>query len=300
MRSALAEDFSRLPDVEVVTLQDDRLPSYQLEECVVQGIANSDEERDAVRRNSAECDWTVLIAPELDGRLQDRCRWVDAAGGRLLSPGADVVRLASDKHCTALFLADAGIPTPYGVLQPAREGLPADFPYPAVLKRNDGAGSQGLQFVQRPEDTWENGLGRCMMRIERWHPGMAASAALLCGPGRAMPLPACGQHLSKDGRMRYLGGWTPLSEPFSERVRQLASRVGQRLPPTIGYLGIDVILGDDGPSSDLVVEVNPRLTTSYLGLRRLARTNLAEAMLQAASGREVELSFESHCVEFSA
>lgn len=300
MRSALAEDFARLPRVEVLTLHDERLPTCQVPGCIAHSVANSDEEQDAVRSYSAECDWTILIAPEFDGLLHDRCRWVETAGGRLLSPGTEVVRLASDKHRTAAFLAGAGIPTPYGVLRPAGADLPGDFPYPAVLKRNDGAGSQGMRLVQRPEDTLENGPDRGMMRLERWYPGIAVSIALLCGPGGAMPLLPCGQHLSKDGRLQYLGGWVPLAEPLSERVLQLAKRVGERLPAATGYLGIDVILGDNGPSSDLVVEINPRLTTSYLGLRRLARTNLAEAMLQAASGREVELSFDSHCVEFSA
>ena len=32
-------------------------------------------------------------------------------------------------------------------------------------------------------------------------------------------------------------------------------------------------------SGDRVIEINPRLTTSYVGLRALARFNLAEALL---------------------
>ncbi|MFL5341148.1 MAG: hypothetical protein ACJ8F7_13455, partial [Gemmataceae bacterium] len=35
-----------------------------------------------------------------------------------------------------------------------------------------------------------------------------------------------------------------------------------------------------------VIEINPRLTTSYIGLRELAETNLAEVMLRLAEGRE--------------
>ena len=38
------------------------------------------------------------------------------------------------------------------------------------------------------------------------------------------------------------------------------------------------MLGDDpAGADDVVIEINPRLTTSYLGLRRLARDNLADA-----------------------
>jgi predicted ATP-grasp superfamily ATP-dependent carboligase len=35
---------------------------------------------------------------------------------------------------------------------------------------------------------------------------------------------------------------------------------------------------------DWVIEINPRLTTSYVGLRHLARFNLAEALLAVTLG----------------
>ena len=62
------------------------------------------------------------------------------------------------------------------------------------------------------------------------------------------------------------------------------------MPATQGYVGIDLVLGsaEDG-SADVVVEINPRLTTSYVGLRQLLKTNLAAAMIEAAAGRPVEL-----------
>jgi predicted ATP-grasp superfamily ATP-dependent carboligase len=47
-----------------------------------------------------------------------------------------------------------------------------------------------------------------------------------------------------------------------------------------GYVGVDLILGkgEDG-ALDQVIEINPRVTTSYVGLRALAKTNLAKAMM---------------------
>jgi predicted ATP-grasp superfamily ATP-dependent carboligase len=57
------------------------------------------------------------------------------------------------------------------------------------------------------------------------------------------------------------------------------------VPGLLGYVGVDVTLGDtkDG-SRDFAIEINPRLTTSYVGLRAISRTNLAEAMLQVVQG----------------
>jgi predicted ATP-grasp superfamily ATP-dependent carboligase len=69
----------------------------------------------------------------------------------------------------------------------------------------------------------------------------------------------------------------------------------------LGYIGIDMVLGQraDG-ASDAVIEMNPRLTTSYIGLRALARSNLAGAILAAAQGKQPVLSFAGEGVEFTA
>jgi hypothetical protein len=64
---------------------------------------------------------------------------------------------------------------------------------------------------------------------------------------------------------------------------------------------VDLVLGDDPAGrEDVVIEVNPRLTTSYVGLRAAARTNLAGAMLAVAQGNLVELPFSPARVEFTA
>ncbi len=61
------------------------------------------------------------------------------------------------------------------------------------------------------------------------------------------------------------------------------------------------MLGDD-PSgdADVVVEVNPRLTTSYVGLRALTQGNLAGSMLAVATGHEVELCWKLGPIQFEA
>jgi predicted ATP-grasp superfamily ATP-dependent carboligase len=66
-------------------------------------------------------------------------------------------------------------------------------------------------------------------------------------------------------------------------------------------MGIDLVFGlaVDG-SEDVVIEVNPRLTTSYLGLRKIANGNLAAAMVRTAKGQAADLSFSSVPVQFSA
>ena len=51
-------------------------------------------------------------------------------------------------------------------------------------------------------------------------------------------------------------------------------------------------------SADFVIEVNPRLTTSYVGLRAVAKTNLAEVMLRVAAGDASPVEFSGRRLEF--
>jgi predicted ATP-grasp superfamily ATP-dependent carboligase len=87
---------------------------------------------------------------------------------------------------------------------------------------------------------------------------------------------------------------------LSERATRLARQALAALPPAHGYVGVDLVLGaaSDG-AGDAVIEVNPRLTTSYVGLRAAVRQNLARAMLQAVTGGDLDIT-KADGVEFSA
>lgn len=304
MLTAICEDFSRVPNLRVHTIQE--YPKL----IVPRRIAANHLVRDTVefwdhfRLLASNCDWTLLIAPEFDGILLSLALEVAAVGGRLLGPDAAVIELATDKQALTERLLACGVAAPIGRRIRPGESLPADFPYPAVLKPNDGAGSIGVRRVSGPLDRIEftslELRGR-PLRLEAFQPGLAASVAVLCGPRQRCVLPACYQRLSDDGRFEYLGGRVPIEPPLARRAELLAAAAVECLPQPRGYLGVDLVLGDaaDG-SGDVVIEVNPRLTTSYVGLRRLVEKNLAAAMLDLAAGRNVDLSFRRVTVEFDA
>jgi predicted ATP-grasp superfamily ATP-dependent carboligase len=224
---------------------------------------------------------------------------VVACGGRLLSPPPEFVRLAADKHETCSRLAAAGVPVPMGVVVEPEQKLPADFSYPAVLKPVHGAGSQDTFLVasahdEPPSYAWPR-------RLERYMPGLAASVAFLCGPVCRVPLAPCKQRISADGRLRYQGGELPLAAGLGQRAVALADRALAALPDSRGYVGVDLVLGcDPGGTEDFIVEVNPRLTTSYVGLRAAAKSNLAEAMIRVAEGQASPVDFLTRSLEFDA
>ena len=102
------------------------------------------------------------------------------------------------------------------------------------------------------------------MILQPFVAGQAASVAFLIGSHQVLPLLPAKQQLSEDGRFHYRGGIVPLPQDLADRAVRLARRAVAAVPGLRGYVGVDLVLGDEGES---VIEVNPRLTTSYLGLR---------------------------------
>jgi predicted ATP-grasp superfamily ATP-dependent carboligase len=93
------------------------------------------------------------------------------------------------------------------------------------------------------------------------------------------PLRACMQTIVEIGGMlTYHGGRCPLEPNLEARAITLAQSAVDAVGRPRGYVGVDVVLADR-MDRDVVIEINPRLTTSYLGLRQLARTNLMAVLL---------------------
>jgi predicted ATP-grasp superfamily ATP-dependent carboligase len=302
MLAAMAADFAALDGVQPIVLRDRRWDDWSLGGCQVCEVDSAAEEQSQLKALASQAAGVVFIYPEFDGLLLERCRWVENACGNLLGPSSKIVELASDKQRTADHLAAAKIPATQGQSLFCGQPLPENFPYPAVVKPRDGCGSQDVQLLRTPSvyDDFAR-RPRAELRIERFVPGVPASVAVLCGPKELQPLVPCRQRLSNDGRFHYLGGDLPLRVDLANRAQDLAVRAIAALPEPRGYIGVDLVLGDDpAGSGDAVIEINPRLTTSYIGLRAAATGNLANAMWAIAEGRAAEVSFGDARIEFDS
>jgi predicted ATP-grasp superfamily ATP-dependent carboligase len=300
MVAALAADFAALPNTSVQVTRDSRLPAFHPDGCQVNEIGNAEAELALLGYLASQANWTLLIAPETAGVLAQRAGLVEMAGGKLLSPSTPFILLTSNKQATADVLAHLGFPVPRGAIIALGDPAMNDIPFPAVLKPIDGCGSQNVRLISSPEELPID-LAPGRWRLEEFVPGLSASVALLCGPKEYYVLPACAQRLSSDGRFTYLGGQLRLPPKLDGRARRLGLAAARVLPPAIGYVGVDLVLGEasDG-SGDRVIEVNPRVTTSYVGLRAASPSNLAAAMLAAAEGKPADLRFGSEAIEFTA
>lgn len=272
MRDAVVADFAQLEDTEVITFPDNA------GRCALQ----------ALLLFATRCDWTVVIAPELDGILAEWVADLRQNGCPVLAPSNEAIALTSDKLALATHWRDHGILTP-ATTDRAPTGCEA---FPVVWKPRSGAGSTATYLLRSTLDLPRAQLAReaefpnGAMILQEFVPGRAASIAFLCGPAGNVPLLPAFQLLDE---FKYRGGEMPIPAALAERAVRLSTRAMGCVPGLLGYVGVDLVLGDaaDG-SRDFAIEINPRLTTSYVGLRALADFNLAEAMLRVARGDRSE------------
>ena len=81
----------------------------------------------------------------------------------------------------------------------------------------------------------------------------------------------------ENGAFRFDGVSVNAVADTDGRYAALASAVCRALPGLWGYCGVDFIDADTGP---MVLEVNPRLTTSYSGLHQAIEINPAQLVLE--------------------
>ncbi|MGI9442508.1 MAG: ATP-grasp domain-containing protein [Rubripirellula sp.] len=228
------------------------------------------------------CDAALLVAPESDGILAKAVAMLRASGIDVIAGSGDFLRTASDKHLTAKILHTAGVShPPYMTLTDRRMEQELQRFEKFVVKPRDGCGTQEIRiydsFETASTDLTEDGI------LQAWIPGRAISIALIASATQHSFLPAVSQDLS-GSHCAYGGGAGPLDDDAQRRATALASRAIVAMPPTArGFVGLDLLLGER-PSEDCVIEINPRLTTSYVGLRRMINGNLAARLFDMETG----------------
>jgi predicted ATP-grasp superfamily ATP-dependent carboligase len=298
MASALAADFAAIPDLDLVVARDVRLDRFAPPDCREVLVSGADGHDASIRELAAAADWTMIIAPEIENELFRATTLARSAGGRVLGPGSQSIQMASDKQATSEYLRRHGIPVPRGTRLGAGKMPPENLRFPLVWKPIYGAGSMGIEWVNEPSEFISKEVDGW---IEEFQRGIHCSCAALVGPSGIVPLPPCRQDIDFERGFAYRGGSLPLEANLATRARMLAEAALTTLPDPLGYMGVDMVLGDDPAGrDDVVIEINPRLTTSYVGLRAACCGNLAQAMLAIAQGKPFEMEFLSEPLSFSA
>lgn len=295
MLLALLTDLCAIPGLKLDVLLNPDLSEKIPTRVTVRSVMRNQDEATIFQQCLRNVDAVWLIAPEFHGILEERTRWCEQAGIRVVGSTSDAVRMTGDKETFSRVLIAKGIPTPH-CLQTAL--------FPGIVKPRDGAGSQATFLVRTPQELAD---AIAQARQEGWQghliqqpfvSGDAVSVAVLVGHNQTIGFPAGWQRLSQDGRFHYQGGEIPLPAEMQQRAVQLATRAIQAIPGLRGYIGVDLVLGE----VDQVIEINPRLTTSYVGYRALANFNIPEAVLASLDliPGNIQVSWKMGSVCFSS
>lgn len=275
MLHAIASDIAEIRNVQVSVLRDFRLNAYQrsVSEYIVYEDNHYTEIIEAV---SDEIDALMIVAPESDGLLARLCKEYSNRNFMLLNCTAESVELVSDKTKTHNYLSDFGfsqIPTYHF------NDIDLIESEKIVAKPNDGVGCENI-FLIEDKKKLEKLLGSSSIDNYIFQPyiqGENASISLLCWDGECKILSANIQNINIVGECLELTGCN-VNALNRDAFIQFSDKLIKAFPGLRGYVGVDVLITQ---KEILFVELNPRLTTSYAGLKSACEVNAAELILSA-------------------
>lgn len=278
MVNALLRDLAGLPGIELLVSRDPRLAAPAVD-CPVFEPRDDQDIWDQWAACIRACDAVWPIMPETGGLLQRVGELVESADRVLLGSHPEAVAIAGSKRHTAQRLGVAGI------------DVVATFDSPDymlatgsrwVIKPDDGVGCEGVRIFDSHAELrrYFTGCDRTSRPVvQPFIEGEPLSLSLLCRRGEASVVCVNLQQFREDdGRLGLCAIRVNVDMASEEqRFTRLATAIARTLPGLWGYVGVDVIRTRD--DSLLVVEINPRLTTSYVALRTAVRQNVAEQVL---------------------
>lgn len=243
--------------------------------------------RDFIAEQARRHARTWLVAPETGGVLAAlHAAVVGAAGAQAwIGCDAEAIATAGSKRATLQRLAAHGLATPLA-FAPAREAGVTHW----VVKPDDGAGALATQRhasqAAALADLRAREAAGETATLEPWIDGEAWSLSLLCDRRGSVELLSVNRQdvrIDADGEVAFRGvvlDHLPRHDARRAALRGLAERIGRAVPGLRGFVGIDLVWhAERGP---VVIEINPRPTSAYVGLSATLGRNLGREILDAA------------------
>ena len=253
---------------------------------------------------SVDANRVVVIAPEIDGILVNTIKYLRSRKHVVVAPSLHFLRVASDKWLTAQALGEH-IQQPKTWLASEIDEHNNIVDQPAlefVLKPRDGCGGGGCKRIENWEQLREtiHSLDNPEQWIvQKWCIGKHCSVAMLVDEyGTCRVLGATEQLLRYDETgFQYFGARGPLAKQDLEGMENWCQQVLALIPGALGWVGVDYIDTENGPifchetapvevvrsemycSTRTLIEINPRLTTSYLLYRQVYGPKLVEGVI---------------------
>jgi predicted ATP-grasp superfamily ATP-dependent carboligase len=273
MRDAVLRDFSQIQDVEITFTYDARL-ARPINATQALAISPADDVWLIWQSCMKAADAVLLIAPESDGALAELTSMAERLQKMILGCRCSAVRVAADKYQTYQTLKHHHIRTIPAYLY--QEWQPTQGNW--VAKPIDGAGCADTAIFDDESqlDIWMQGRKDTHI-IQPLQVGIAASFSMLCKDGKAYLLACNRQKITMQaGQIVYEGSVLNALAQYQEPFDLVAQSIAQAITGLSGYVGVDLVVdGDD----IYVVEINPRLTTSYVAMHQACGANPARMLL---------------------
>lgn len=291
MRDALLRDLSDLKQYQLISMHGHGLSASAYAN---EGIAvAAGDFKKAFKKALKQADFVWLIAPETDGLLLELTELCLAAedkkeGSIFFGCGYDATLIGTSKTLSFEALQAAGINT---LPVFAGEDLMQQTYFDELLqldvkkwvaKPEDGAGCDGTRLFDSLNDArlWLKQDDQYLhYLVQPFQLGVSASFSMICRDGKGWLLSCNQQHIQYDTSQFKLTGITVNAmQSYWQRFETLARKIAKMLPDALGYMGVDVII-DLENDKIFVIDINPRVTSSYAGLREGIGHNPAQIIL---------------------
>jgi len=322
LRSIIA-DFKAM-DFIISTILDYRIYflSNLLEADIIHKVDVKDNYINIFKNQVRNCKYIFIIAPESSNILYELTEIAKNYKKIILSVDLEGIKLSTSKIMTYSFFKKNKINTPKTYLIPLRnkkfdlEFIIQKFKElkrPIIIKPEDGVGAESIYYFGSENQIREffHSLDNSFKYnrtyiLQEFIDGRDLSISLIGSSSNLNSQIATPIFLSINSqdveitnlkiKSEYFGGYTPV-EDQKEILNYLSKILNKiNLSKFSGYYGIDFIQKKNKTVHFL--EINPRLTTSYIGLRNVININPVELIINSKlySMRSVKLKYHSHSI----
>ena len=297
MLRALAADF-KAAGHSVATLLDSRLAEFNppLEADCVARVTSSLELDAAFEASVESAEATLIVAPEIAGVLESFVRKTERLGVASLNCNSSTIYTVANKPMLLEHAKKQGVDVPKSLVVHIHEPISSiaksvseKLGFPAIFKPMIGFGCSKISIVN-DESQVESAVAKmsASSSIETFLAqeivrGVATSVCIYSDGDEALPVSLNKQNVTlatPASDSSYDGGLVPLDSPPAQKTKAffVAKKIVESIRGLRGYIGVDIVLKDGIP---ILIEVNPRLTTSYVGLRMVSGFNPAQALVDS-------------------
>jgi predicted ATP-grasp superfamily ATP-dependent carboligase len=284
MRTALLQDLIEISGLTLLVLNDIRINAPQISTVNTINIKQGSNLELYLRAINGSYDTVWLIAPETNGILVKWQQFFSQENKQICLSKHKALILCQNKLETIKHLQKLNIKCV------ASEKYPPHLVQDSgkwVLKLIDSVSCEQVYLIQSRQQ-WHD-IDKVLNKqkkylIQPYIKGVVLSLSALFYQGKSAFICCNQQHLTLKKNQFQLNSCTVNVKHENELTYQaLCTNIAQAIPGLWGYIGIDLIETEEGEL--VILEINPRLTTSYVGIKEATGINVAAQVLNLLNNK---------------